>query len=74
MPGERREERPGDRVESDLRARITAGEWASGQQLPSIAALAEHYSVSPGVIQRAERRLASDGLIRIVASWGAFRA
>jgi DNA-binding GntR family transcriptional regulator len=67
-------ERPGERVEADLRRRIDAGEWRSGQMLPTVAQLAEHYRVSPGVIQRVERRLADDGLVRVVPRWGTFRA
>jgi DNA-binding GntR family transcriptional regulator len=72
--GGRAEQRPGERVETDLRARIGAGEWAPGAQLPSVAALAGHYGVSPGVVQRVHQRLAADGLIRVVAGWGVFRA
>jgi GntR family transcriptional regulator len=74
VAGERSEQRPGERVEADLRARIAAGEWATGQALPSIAALAEHYQVSPGVIQRVHRKLAADDLVRIKPAWGVFRA
>jgi GntR family transcriptional regulator len=71
---ERGPERPGERVENDLRRRIHADEWASGQALPTVAALAREYDVSPGVIQRVQRRLEADGLVRIVARWGVFRA
>jgi GntR family transcriptional regulator len=67
-------ERPGERVERDLRERLAAGEWEPGQMLPTVAVLAAFYAVSPGVIQRVEQRLAADGLIRIVARWGVFRA
>jgi GntR family transcriptional regulator len=74
VAGEREETRPGERVEADLRRRLAAGEWQAGQQLPSIADLAEHYQVSPGVIQRVEKHLAADGLIRIRPAWGTFRA
>ena len=73
MAGKRREQRPGERVLSDLRARIAADEWAVGEQLPPVARLAEQYGVSPGVIQRVEKRLAADGLISVVAHWGVFR-
>jgi DNA-binding GntR family transcriptional regulator len=67
-------ERPGERVEADLRRRIGAREWKAGQMLPTVAQLAEHYAVSPGVIQRVERRLEAAGLVRIVARWGVFRS
>jgi DNA-binding GntR family transcriptional regulator len=66
-------ERPGERVEADLRRRIAAGEWDSGQALPTVAALAAHYQVSPGVITRTLKRLEADGLVRVVPRWGTFR-
>jgi DNA-binding GntR family transcriptional regulator len=61
-------------VERDLRARIEAGEWATGQALPPVAALAEHYRTSPGVIARTLKRLEADGLVQVVSRWGTFRA
>jgi GntR family transcriptional regulator len=67
-------ERPGERVEADLRRRIDAGEWEAGQMMPTVAALAEHYAVSIGTIQRVIRRLADDGLIIVRPRWGTFRA
>jgi DNA-binding GntR family transcriptional regulator len=66
-------ERPGDRIEADLRQRIEAGEWQSGDQLPSVAALAEHYGVAGGTVARVLRILAADGLVRMVPGWGTFR-
>ena len=42
--------------------------------LPTVADLAEHYSVSPGVIQRVLKRLQADGLVRVIPRWGTFRA
>jgi GntR family transcriptional regulator len=71
---ERGPERPGERVEADLRRRIAAGEWRSGQALPTVAALADHYRVSPGVISRVLKRLEADELVRVVPRWGTFRA
>jgi DNA-binding GntR family transcriptional regulator len=53
---------PSRRVEADLRRRIEADEWASGQALPSIASLA-----------KALRRMADDGLVEVVPQWGTFR-
>jgi GntR family transcriptional regulator len=70
----RTEELPSDRVLADLRRRIEAGEWASGEALPAVAALAGHYGVSRGAVSRALRRLADDGLVRTVPRWGTFRA
>ncbi len=66
-------ELPSRRVETDLRRRVDAGEWASGDALPSIAALAEHYATSRATVAKAMRRLADDGLVEIVPQWGTFR-
>jgi GntR family transcriptional regulator len=66
-------ELPSRRVEADLRRRVDAGEWASGEALPSIAALAEHYVTSRATVAKAMRRLADDGLVEIVPQWGTFR-
>ena len=60
-------------MEADLRRRIAIGEWQADQALPTVAALAEHYRVSPGVVHRVLKRLAAEGLVRIVARWGTFR-
>ena len=65
---------PSRRVEADLRRRIEADEWASGQALPSIASLAEHYGVSRATVAKALRRMAEDGLVEVVPQWGTFRA
>jgi DNA-binding transcriptional ArsR family regulator len=67
-------ERPSERVEADLRRRVEAGEWASGDALPTVASLAEHYGVARGSVARALRALEDEGLVRIVARWGTFRA
>ena len=48
-------EMPSRRVEADLRRRIEADDWASGQALPSIASLAEHYGVSRATVAKALR-------------------
>ena len=56
-----------------MRARIAAGEWASGQRLPAVAELAEHYRVARGTVAAALRRIAADGLIEVVPAWGTFR-
>lgn len=82
MPGDvpergrrdRREELPSARVEADMRQRVAAREWESGEALPSVAELADHYGVSRTAVSRALKALESDGLIRIVPRWGTFRA
>ncbi len=65
---------PSRRVEAALRERIAAGEWATGDPLPSIAALAEQYGVSRATAAKAVRRLADDGLVEVVPQWGTFRS
>lgn len=64
---------PSVRVEAALRQRIETGEWASGDALPSIAALADQYGVSRATAAKAVRRLAEDGLVEVVPQWGTFR-
>ena len=71
VPRER--EMPSRRVEADLRRRIEADEWTSGQALPSIASLAENYGVSRATVAKALRRMADDGLVEVVPQWGTFR-
>jgi DNA-binding GntR family transcriptional regulator len=70
---DRTPERPGERVEADLRHRIASGEGQADQALPTVATLAEHYKVSPGVVHRVLKRLGADGLVRIVPRWGTFK-
>lgn len=69
----RPEERPAERVERDLRARLDSGEWASGDQLPTVAALAQEYGVSQGTVARVVARLAEAGHVRTVRAWGIFK-
>jgi GntR family transcriptional regulator len=64
---------PSKRVESALRERITAGEWAPGERLPPVAELARLYGVAGSTVVAAERRIAAEGLIEIVPNWGVFR-
>ncbi|MEP7023041.1 MAG: winged helix-turn-helix domain-containing protein, partial [Actinomycetota bacterium] len=59
----RRPERPSETVAADLRRRITAGEWAVDEVLPTTAALAEHYNVSQATVTRVLRMLAGEGLV-----------
>jgi DNA-binding GntR family transcriptional regulator len=64
---------PTDRVAAELRARITASEWAADEQLPSAATLAGQHNTSRATMSRAIQRLADEGLLRVVPSWGTFR-
>lgn len=67
-------ERPAETVAASLRQRIAAGEWESGDALPTVAALAEHYQVARATVTRALRVLESEGLVRIIPRWGTFRS
>ena len=67
-------ELPSRQVEDDLRRRCLAGEWNPGERLPAVADLAVHYGVARNTVTKALRRLADDGLVEIVPSWGTFRA
>lgn len=46
-----------------ITARIEAGEYPPGERLPTIAALAELYSVSPATISRAMIVLRAQGTV-----------
>jgi DNA-binding GntR family transcriptional regulator len=60
-------------IAQDLRTRITSGEFAPGDQLPSIQALMEHYEV-PGLntIRQAQQLLVDDGLVETRQGVGSF--
>ncbi|RKE21323.1 GntR family transcriptional regulator [Streptomyces sp. TLI_171] len=51
------------RIADHLRRRVTAGEWAVGERLPSRAQLAESYGVGANVLQRAQEVLIAEGLL-----------
>jgi GntR family transcriptional regulator len=55
-----------------LRARITSGEWAPGEQLPSEQALAEGAGISRPTVRSALRLLAASGLVRVRQGVGTF--
>ncbi len=60
-PGEA--EHPYRQIAASLRQRIRAGEWAAGEKLPSIPALAEGFEVAKQTIQRAIDQLRVEGLL-----------
>ena len=70
----RSEQRPRERVIEDMRRRIDAGEWTSGEALPTVAELAGYYGTSGATVSKALRQLAEEGLVRVVPRWGTFRA
>ena len=50
-------------VRDDLRRRITAGEFTSGQVLPDLDALRLQYQVEHSTVRRALHELAADGVV-----------
>jgi GntR family transcriptional regulator len=51
------------RVAESLRARVLAGEWAKGHQLPTIDSLAETYGVAQITASKAVQRLVGEGIL-----------
>lgn len=72
--GPRRVILPSEQVEAGLRARLEAGEWLAGDQLPALDKLAAEYGASKETVARVERKLADEGLLVVRARWGVFRA
>lgn len=65
---------PSDRVAAELRARLAAGEWATEDRLPSVAALAAAHNTSRATMTKVLHTLEAEGLVTIVPSWGVFKA
>jgi DNA-binding GntR family transcriptional regulator len=65
---------PYERIVADLQGKIREGELRPGDQLPTVAALCESFSVSRVTVLKALRILQDDGLITIVPRWGSFVA
>jgi GntR family transcriptional regulator len=59
-------------IAADLRARIEAGEYPPGSQMPSYSQVAAMYSVSVTTAQAALRMLRFAGLIRTELGRGTF--
>lgn len=58
------------RIAADLRRRISSGEWAPGDQIPTIPDLCEAYRVSPTTIRNAIALLRGEGLVESNARAG----
>jgi GntR family transcriptional regulator len=56
-------EHPHRQIATALRERIHAGEWAPGEKLPSIPALAQAYAVAKQTVQRTIDQLRVEGLL-----------
>jgi GntR family transcriptional regulator len=61
-------------IVEQVRARVAAGDWAAGRELPSIRALAASLSVSVITIKRAYLDLESEGVIVTRHGKGSFVA
>ena len=70
----RSSELPSERVTADLRRRVHSGEWAAGDQLPSVAQLAEHYATSRTTVQKSVKKLVAEGILVTRHGWGTFVA
>ncbi|EST17930.1 GntR family transcriptional regulator [Streptomyces roseochromogenus] len=60
------------RVADDLRRRVAAGEWEVGEKLPSRAKLATAYGVGTNVLQKAQERLITEGVLEGRAGSGTY--
>ena len=65
---------PYQAIADAMRARLDAGEWLPGEQLPSATQLGAQYNVSRTTAARAVRVLAAEGRVTVVRNWGAFVA
>ncbi len=56
-------EHPHRQIATSLRDRIRAGDWAPGERIPSIPALAEAYGVAKQTVQRCVDQLRVEGIL-----------
>ena len=54
---------PHTEIRDDLRRRITAGEFAPGENLPDLPTLADGYGAENSSVRRALHELAAEGLV-----------
>ncbi|AUS77429.1 GntR family transcriptional regulator [Actinoalloteichus sp. AHMU CJ021] len=64
--------RPWIQIAEDLRLRITSGEYAEGERLPSGSTLMGEYGVARQTIQNAVDQLRAEGLVSSIAGRGWF--
>lgn len=73
MPLDQQDTRPRHmQVAADLRQRIRTGEFGLGAKMPSLRALAEHYSVSEVTAHTAIRALQHEGVLESTSGRGTF--
>lgn len=58
------------RIAAAMRQRITSGELAPGQPVPSITALVQEYGVARQTASKALRMLETEGLLRRIPGLG----
>src|SRR5262245_31199485 len=56
-------EHPHRQIAASLQQRVRAGEWAAGERIPSIPALAQAYGVAKQTVQRTIDHLRVEGLL-----------
>lgn len=57
-----------------LRERITSGELAPGDRIPSVVSLSQEYELAPGTVRKAVGQLQREGLVVSHTGWGTFVA
>jgi GntR family transcriptional regulator len=65
-------EHPHRQIAAQLRARIQRGDWAAGERLPSIPAIAQMYGVAKQTVQRTIDQLRIEGLLITKPGSGTF--
>jgi DNA-binding GntR family transcriptional regulator len=60
------------RIAGELREKIEHGEYRPGEQIPSMAKIAEDYHVSRGTARRILLQLKEWDLIEITPGWSSF--
>lgn len=63
---------PSERIADDLLLGFLSGEFAPGDQLPSVGELTKEYGVAPNTVQNAMRILKDKGLVYSVKRQGTF--
>lgn len=59
-------------IADDLRRRLRAGEWASGERFPGTVALAAEYGVAQATTQKAVVALRAERRLRLEVGQGSF--
>lgn len=59
-------------IADDLRRRLDAGEWASGDRFPGTVALSAEYEVAQSSVQKAVVQLRTEGRVHTVLGAGSY--